>query len=128
MISRSTSSVPKDDVFPTKLYSDSMSSQACCCPQGLRSVLQDLSPVLSGLSPPIKGTPRHMVGTPRRSQACGLCSQVPPELSSPLPSALRYIRMQLHWSSKLWYLMTLGFWSAYSHTHPEARRDQNTFW
>jgi len=66
MISRTTSSVPKDNVvFPRLLYCDSRRSQTC--PRHSQ-VLPGLSSALSGLSPVLPGAPKVLSGAPRCSQ------------------------------------------------------------
>jgi len=107
MISRRTSSVPKEDIFPRLLYHDSMYSQDCH---------------------------RSSQAFGQRSQACrrhtqvlpGLLSALP-GLSPTLPGAPRCTWRPLHRSSTLWDWTTLGSRSNNSQTLPEAPSDQNTF-
>jgi len=113
MISRRTSSVRKEDVFPRLPYSDSTCSQTfgrCSQACGRRS---------------------QACG--RRSQACRLCSQMLLgwwwalwDLLPAHPGALRCTWRLLNWSSKLWNMTTLVFWSDNSQTLPEAPSDQTT--
>jgi len=107
IISRCTSSIPEDDVFPRLLYCDSMCSLACS---------------------------QHSQAWGRRSQAFQWSSRVLPGLWLALPDllpvllgALRCTWRPLHKSSNLWDMTTLGFWSDNSQTLPEAPSDQNSF-
>jgi len=100
MISRHTSSVPKRDVFPRLLYSNSTCSQAC----GQRSqACRRRSQVLPGASRLVVGAPKLASGAPR----CMFRPQ--------------------HRASKLCALTTLGSWSDNSQTLPGAPIDPNTF-
>jgi len=81
MISRRTSSIPKEDVFPRLLYSDSRCSQTC---HQRSQVLSGLSLALPVLSPAIPGAFKLVVSAPRLVAGVARCSQVHPMFSPAL--------------------------------------------
>jgi len=83
----------------------------------------------------VVSAPRVSVVTQRCTQAGGQCSQVLLgfcsllwDVSLALPGAPWCTWRPLHWSSKLWVLTTLQFWSDNSQTLLEAPSDQNPFY
>jgi len=89
MISRRTSSVPKEDVvFPRLLYCDSRCSQTChwrfqVLP-GISSALTDMSPAHPAALRLVVGEPRLVAGAPRLVAGTPRCSQVHTKFSPAL--------------------------------------------
>jgi len=106
MISRRTSNVPKDDVFPRLLYSDSMCFQACrwrsqvlqgllSALPGLSSALPDLSSALPDMSSALPGL---LPALPHLSPALADFSPALPDLLPTLPGAPRCTQSSLQCS------------------------------
>jgi len=127
MISRLTTSIPKEDVaFLRLLYSD------LTCSQAYRQRFQVY--MLPGVLSVLPGSPKIDIGplrldtrASRYSQACHQRSQVFPWLSPDLPhpswffpGAPGFTWGPPHQSSIFWSLSTMQFWSDHSHTLPEA--------
>jgi len=136
MMSRRTSSDPKEEYFPKPLYSDSRYSEAWrwrfqvsgLCTHSCRQCTQACRQSKQASHLRSQACRQHSQVCSRRSQTCHRCSQMLPWLSPDLLSRNRFSTCAstctwrpLHWSSKLWDLTTMRFWSANSQTVPETK-------